>query len=178
MRISLRRQLFAFVLAGALVTLGMAPRADAQFRTNALSPADIRLVQGLYQNVIAGQRMARLALNEGRSAQVRQLGANATCPLNQAYDDLRLLARNNRVHLSDTLTAGNRRDVTRLTSAAARDFDALYVDTLLRELPPILQSAQSTASLTRDANPRALLTAAIPRIQARIAEVQAVKARM
>lgn len=82
------------------------------------------------------------------------------------------------MHLSDTLTAGNRRDVTRLTSAAAPDFDALYVDTLLRELPPILQSVQTTARLTRDADLRALLTAAIPRTQARIAEVQAVKTRM
>jgi predicted outer membrane protein len=178
MRIPFYRSFPRLVLACLVVGLVAAPRVSAQFQSGALNPSEIRLVQGLYQDVITSQRLAELAVNGGHTSAVRQLAQNAIRPLRREREEIKNLANRKRVPVSANLTASNRNAVSRLSSAPGRSFDRTYVDILLQRLPVILESSKATVSTTQDADLKAFLTRIIPRLEARISAAQAVRANL
>jgi len=153
-------------------------RVAAQFHSPTLQPSESRFVQQIYQQVIANQRMAEMAMNQAHTRDVRQLGANISRDLRHSREDLQVLARDKRINLSDTLTASNRRAVSHLSSAPGHSFDRVYVDTLLQQLPSTLQESRQIASRTRDNELRAYLNKINPRIERVIGEARTARARL
>jgi predicted outer membrane protein len=161
-----------------LVCAAFAPRASAQASSPTLQPSEVRFLQNLYQNVIANQRMAEMALNQGRTPSVRQLGTNVNRDLRHSREDISILARKKHVSLSSTLTAQSRRAVTTVSNAHGNAFDRTYVDTLLQQLSRILATAKSMSASTRDADLKAFLHQAIPRLERVNTEATTTRARL
>ncbi len=132
------RHYIGIALACAAAAHVAAPQAFAQARSPSLQPSEVRFLQGLYQDVIANQRMAEMAANQGQHRSVRQLGTNVGRDLRHSREDIQLLARKKRVSLSSTLTAQNRRPSPRVSNAPTRSFDRTYVETLQAQISRIL----------------------------------------
>ena len=169
--------------AGLIVVLALAshigaPLAPAQARSPSLQPSEVRFLQGLYQEVIADQRMAEMALNQGQTRGVRQLGTSVARDLRHSREDIQILARNKSVSLSSTLAAQNRHAVTRVSNAHGAAFDRTYVDTVLEQVTRTLQMSQAMAASTRDPDLQAFLNKAIPRLQRVQTEATTERARL
>ena len=78
MRTSLARTLCCFVLAAAVLTPTTPVLAQAALGDNALSFTDQDFVSQLYQEIVASQRLATMAVNDGKKSSVRSLGASTT----------------------------------------------------------------------------------------------------
>jgi predicted outer membrane protein len=164
-----------FFLALVIGWLVPSRPTSAQTPENALSYSDEAFITQLYQEVIASQRLAGLAVNQGTKAVVRQLGASVTDSLRQAREGISLLAKKKGVTISDELSAQNQGVVDDLSGAAYDDFDRTYLDILLNYLPRILRRCQEIASTTQDPDLKAVAARMVSTIETRIAAVQAAK---
>jgi predicted outer membrane protein len=176
MRIPIVRSLFVFELALVWLTPTAPVLAQASLRDNALSYSDEDFVTQLYQEVIAGERLASMALNLGQKGAVRSLAGNTVASLRQVREAIKVLAGKKGVTISEELIAQNQDAVDRLSSSAGDGFDRTYLDTLLQFLPRILQRCESVTDSTQDADLKALTAGLVPTLKARIEAVQAVKA--
>ncbi len=175
MRTSLARALCCFVLAAAVLTPTSPVLAQAALGDNALSFTDQDFVSQLYQEIIASQRLATMAVNDGKKSSVRSLGASTAETLRQARETVRLLARKKGVTISDDLIAQNQDAVDKLSNAVGDGFDRTYLDVLLQYLPRILNRCESVAATTQDPDLKALAAGFVPMIKSRIAAVESVK---
>jgi len=172
------RTLFVGALALAAMTQTSPVLAQASLGDNALSYTDQDFISQVYQEIVVSQRLASLAVNDGRKGSVRSLAANVTDSLRQARETVKVLARKKGVTVTDELTAQNQSAVDQLSNAGGDDFDRTYLDILLQFLPKILNRCESVAGTTQDPDLKALATSFVQTIQSRIAAVQAVKSAL
>jgi predicted outer membrane protein len=175
MRTPIARVLFSLALTIAWLAPTAPVLAQASVGDNALSYTDQDFISQLYQEIIASQRLAGLAVNQGQKSSVRSLGGSVTESLRQVRETIRLLAKKKGVTISDDLIAQNQDAVDKLSSASGDDFDRTYIDILMQYLPRILSRCESVASTTQDADLKALTSNLVPTLTSRIAAVQAVK---
>ncbi len=172
---SIARALCCFVLAAAWLTPTTPVLAQAALGDNALSYTDQDFVSQLYQEIIASQKLASMAVNLGQKGSVRSLGGNVSESLRQARETVKVFARKKNVTISDDLTAQNQSAVDTLSNAGGDAFDRTYLDILLQYLPRILSRCESVAASTQDPGLKALAAGFIPTIKSRIAAVESVK---
>jgi predicted outer membrane protein len=176
MRIPIVRSLFVFGLALVWLTPTAPVLAQASLGANALSYTDEDFITQLYQEVIAAQKLATMALNLGQKGAVRSLAGNTVESLRQIRESINVLARKKGVTISEELIAQNQDVVDKLSSSAGDGFDRTYLDILLQYLPRILQRCESVAASTQDPDLKALTSNLVPTLKTRIEAVQAVKA--
>ena len=176
MKTPIARVLFCLALAVAWLTPTGPVLAQAALGDNALSYTDQDFVSQLYQEIIASQRLASMAVNDGKKGSVRSLAASVTESLRQARETVRILARKKGVTISDDLIAQNQDTVDQLSNSGGGDtFDRTYLDILLQYLPRILSRCESVAATTQDPDLKALAASFIPMIKSRITMVETVK---
>ncbi len=174
---------FAFIhplgisLFGLLLSLGAAPRASAQ-GTSALTNSEESYVKQLYQNVLSSQRLATLAVNDGKKPEVRQLAVGVSDALKAAAADLTVLARKKSIILTDDQIGRPEGAVEKLSNAGVDEFDRTYITMLLSGLPQILADMERALGSTADTDFKDFLVRFIPLLKGRIAAVEAVKARL
>jgi predicted outer membrane protein len=176
MRTPIIRVLFILALAVAWLTPSSPIFAQAALGENSLSYTDQDFISQLYQEVVASQRLAGLALNFGQKGSVRSLAASTSDSLRQIRETVKILARKKGVTVTDELIAQNQDVVDQLSSAGGDGFDRNYLDILLRYLPRIQDRCESVASTTQDPDLKALTSSLVPTIKARIEAVETVKA--
>jgi len=175
MRTSIARAFCCFVLAAAVLKPATPVLAQAALGDNALSFTDQDFISQIYQEIIASQRLASMAVNDGKKSSVRSLAANVTESLRQARETVRILARKKGVTISDDLIAQNQDAVDKLSNAVGDGFDRTYLDILLQYLPRILSRCESVAASTQDPDLKALAAGFVPMIKSRIAATESVK---
>ena len=175
MKTSLARVLFSLALAVAWLTPTAPVLAQASVGDNALSYTDQDFISQLYQEVVASQRLAGLAVNQGMKGSVRSLAGSTVESLRQIRETVRILARKKGVTITDELIAQNQDAVDKLSSASGDDFDRTYLDILLQYLPRILSRCESVAASTQDPDLKPFASGLVPNLKSRIAAVEAVK---
>jgi predicted outer membrane protein len=178
MRIPIVRGMFCLVFAVVWLTPTAPVLAQASVGDNALSYTDQDFISQLYQEVIAGHRVANMALNFGQKGAVRSLAGSTVESLRQIRETIKVLARKKGVTITDELTAQNQDVVDKLSGSAGDGFDRTYLDILMQYLPRILQRCESVTDSTADPDLKALTAGLVPTLKARIEAVQTVKSEL
>ena len=160
-------------LAMVLLALGLlVPCAKAQA---SLSMADTNFILAAAQGGMTEVKLGELASTSGVRDDVKSFGQMMLKDHTAINEDLKALAAQKGVTLSDSLDAKHQAMVDKLTSLTGSAFDNAYIKGMIKAHQKDAKAFKAEAAATQDADIKSFLDKSIPIVEAHLKHVSAMK---
>jgi putative membrane protein len=148
------------------------PCAQAQ---TALSKADTKFILAAAQGGMTEVKLGELASTSGVRDDVKSFGQMMLKDHTAINEDLKALAAQKGVTLSDSLDAKHQAMVDKLTSLTGSAFDNAYIKGMIKAHQKDAKAFKAEAAATQDADIKSFLDKSIPIVEAHLQHVTAMK---
>jgi putative membrane protein len=174
-------QFMKLIFSSASATLGMAlaavgiliaaPAANAA----TLSTADTDFILAAAQGGMTEVKLGELAARNGTRDEVKDFGKMMVKDHTLINDDLRALAAQKGVSLTDTLDAKHQEMVDKMAALTATGFDDAYIAAMIKGHKTVAREFKAEAATTQDSDLKSFLDKSIPVVQAHLKHIAAMK---
>ena len=162
-------------LVMALVALGFmlaVPRANA---APTVSTKDSNFIQAAAQGGMTEVRLGQLAATSGQRDDVKQFGQKMVKDHGGINDDLKTLAAQKGVTLSDGLDAEHQKMVDKMSALSGPDFDKVYIADMIKGHKADAKAFKSESSATKDGEIKDFVDKTIPIVNEHLNIITAMK---
>ena len=159
----------ASIAAGFLVS---ATSAKAQ---TTLTVADTNFILAAAQGGMTEVKLGELAATHGMRADVNEFGQMMVKDHTAINDDLKTLAAQKGVTLSDSLDSKHQAMVDKMASLTGSVFDDAYINGMIKAHTKDAKAFKAEAAATQDADIKSFLAKSIPVVEAHLQHVTALK---
>ena len=159
----------ALVLAGIVTA---APRANA---ATTLSTADSDFIMAAAQGGMTEVKLGELAARNGTRDDVKEFGKMMVKDHTVINDDLRALAAQKGVSLTDTLDAKHQEKLDKMAALTGAGFDDAYIAAMIKGHKSVAKEFKAEAAATQDSDIKSFLDKSLPVVEAHLKHIAAMK---
>jgi len=162
-------------LGAALMALGFlltVPCAKAQ---SAISMTDTNFIMAAAQGGMTEVKLGEIASANGTRADVKAFGQMMVKDHTAINDDLKALAAQKGVALSDSLDAKHQAMVDKMAALTGPDFDDAYINGMIKAHQKDAKAFKAETAATQDADIKNFLDKSIPVVEAHLQHITALK---
>jgi len=170
------------ITGSAVATLGMAlvavglllavPSAKAETK---LSTADTDFILAAAQGGITEVKLGELAAQKGTRDDVKAFGQMMVKDHTTINADLKALASQKGVPLSDSLDAIHQRTVDKMAALTGSEFDDAYIATMIKDHKTDAQEFKAESAETKDTDVKSFVDESIPVVDKHLKRITAMK---
>jgi putative membrane protein len=143
----------ALVLSLAfIVPAAIAPAADPKSSTAKLSSDDTNFIKEAAQGGLLEVQLGKLAQEKAADEQVKQFGKRMEQDHDKANDELKKIASDKGVQLSNDLDGKHKSKVDKLAKVSGADFDKRYMDAMVSDHKEDIKKFQRVSEKAKDAD--------------------------
>ena len=173
---------FSKFIASSATRLGMALMAAGLFLAvpcakaqTTVSIADTNFFFAAAQGGMTEVKLGELTSAHGMRADVKEFGQMMVKDHTAINDDLKALAAQKGVTLSDSLDAKHQAMVDKMTALTGSEFDDTYINSMIKAHQKDAKAFKAEAAATQDADIKSFLDKSIPVVEAHLKHVTALK---
>jgi putative membrane protein len=159
----------ALVAAGILIA---APRANA---ATTVSAADTDFILAAAQGGLTEVKLGELAARNGTRDEVKEFGKMMVKDHTVINDDLRALATQKGVSLTDTLDAKHQEKLDKMAALTGAGFDDAYIAAMIKGHKAVAREFKAEAATTQDSDIKSFLDKSLPVVEAHLKHITAMK---
>ena len=159
----------------ALVALGFmmaVPRANA---APTVCTKDCNFIQAAAQGGMTEVKLGELASRTGQRDDVKQFGQRMVKDHGGINDDLKALAAQKGVTLSDSLDAEHQGVVDKMSALSGSDFDNAYINGMIKDHKTDAKAFKAESSATKDTDIKGFVDKTIPVVHEHLKLITAMK---
>ena len=159
----------ALVAVGFMITV---PRADA---APTVCTKDCNFIQAAAQGGMTEVKLGELASRTGQRDDVKKFGQRMVKDHTGVNDDLKALAAQKGVTLSDSLDADHQKVVDKMSALSGSDFDNAYIAGMIKDHKSDAKAFKAESSATKDTEVKGFVDKTIPVVNEHLKVITAMK---
>jgi putative membrane protein len=159
----------ALVAVGFMITV---PRVDAD---PTVCTKDCNFIQAAAQGGMTEVKLGELASRTGQRDDVKKFGQRMVKDHTGVNDDLKALAAQKGVTLSDSLDAEHQGVVDKMSALSGSDFDNAYITGMIKDHKSDAKAFKAESSATKDTDVKGFVDKTIPVVNEHLKVINAMK---